>query len=297
MVKEAKTLEWRETDSVLEALILEASLIKSHKPRYNVDLKDDKSFNYVVITKEAFPRVLLVRGKDLPSEWPAEKRKAVFGPFPHGGQLQTALKMIRRIFPYRDTCEPCVPGGVPCKPCFNRQIGLCPGVCSGEITKEEYAQTIRHLTLFFQAKKKILLKELEREMKVAAKEERFEDAAALRGQLFALTHINDVALIKEEFKNPHGPSPVRVEAYDVAHLMGGAMVGVMVVTVNGHAEPAEYRKFKINSVSSSNDPAALKEVLSRRLGHSEWPLPKIIVVDGSTAQMNVAEAVLEEVGA
>jgi excinuclease ABC subunit C len=78
--------------------------------------------------------------------------------------------------------------------------------------------------------------------------------------------------------------------------MGGAMVGVMVVTVNGHAEPAEYRKFKINSVSSSNDPAALKEVLSRRLGHSEWPLPKIIVVDGSTAQMNVAEAVLEEVG-
>ena len=118
----------------------------------------------------------------------------------------------------------------------------------------------------------------------------------LRRQMFALTHINDIALIKDEFKNPHGPTPFRVEAYDVAHLMGGAMVGVMTVVINGHAQPAEYRKFKINTVTSATTPQRLREILSRRLRHPEWQMPKLIVVDGSTAQLNAAEAVLEEVG-
>jgi len=315
MIEEAKAIEWRETDSVLEALILEASLIKSHRPAANILEKDDKSFNYVIITKENYPRVMIVRGKDLGAQMLGEGVvvKSVFGPFPQGTQLKIAMKLIRRIFPYRDnSCTPAedqieasssrisskgeMVQDVQAVPCFNRQIGLCPGVCTGEIHIKEYAKIIRHLTLFFQAKKKTLLKVLEKEMMLAAKEERFEVAARFRQQMFALTHINDVALIKDEFRNPHGPTPFRVEAYDIAHLMGGAMVGVMTVVINGHAQPAEYRKFKINSVTSSNDTAALKEVLSRRLTHPEWQLPKLIVVDGSTAQLNAADAVLDQAG-
>lgn len=298
MVAEAKYLDWRETDSVLEALILEANLIKTHKPRYNILEKDDKSFNYVVIPKEEFPRIMLVRGKDLPGEWPAKKRLKVFGPFPHGLQLMEALKLIRRIFPYRDTsCVPCgEPENVSCKPCFNAQIGLCPGPCAQWVSKQEYARTIRHITLFFEGKKKALLTELEREMKAYAKEEKFEEAGERRRQIFALGHINDVALIKEEYRQPLGTSPFRIEAYDVAHLMGGAMVGVMTVVENGTKQPALYRKFNVKTVKGSNDPAALSEVLSRRLGHDEWAMPKLIVVDGSTAQMNVAERVLESAG-
>lgn len=300
MVADAKGIEFRETDSVLEALILEANLIKTHKPHYNVSEKDDKSFNYVVVTKEDFPRVLLVRGKELEATWPKGTVLKTFGPFPHGLQLKEAMRLIRRIFPYRDTCIPApqqVAEGKKPRPCFNRQIGLCPGVCSGETNKTEYRKLIRHIVLFFEGKKKALLKELEKEMKAFAAEELFEVAAERRGQMFALTHIQDVSLIKEELRAPDLGRSFRIEAYDVAHLMGGAMVGVMTVVEDGAAQKAEYRKFNIRSVSSSNDTAALSEILSRRLGHSEWPMPKLIVVDGSHAQIHAAEKALHDAGA
>ena len=113
MVEQATTLVWTATDSVLEALILEANLIKKHQPPYNVDEKDNKSFNYLVITKEDFPRILVVRGRELfdPQKASTLKLKAVFGPFPSG--LKEALKIIRRIFPYRDNCIPCGVGKTP----------------------------------------------------------------------------------------------------------------------------------------------------------------------------------------
>ncbi len=157
MVAKAVSVDWRKTSSVLEALLLEASLIKTYKPKANTDLKDDKSFNYVLITDEEYPRVLVVRGKNLNE---APKSKKIFGPFPHGTQLKDAMKLIRKIFPYRDTCVPCntrrnlVNKVSPCKPCFNAQIRLCPGVCSGEVSKQEYLRTIRHIILLFEGKKK-----------------------------------------------------------------------------------------------------------------------------------------------
>src|SRR3989344_214782 len=161
MVAESDTISYQSTESVLEALIVEANLIKKHQPPTNVDQKDNKSWNYVVITKEDFPRVLVIRGRELYSGSLAAKRyktKAMYGPFPHGGQLKEALNMVRRIFPFRDSrCAPCNELGTyqgdallarrrldMCKPCFNRQIGLCPGVCSGEVSKEEYAHTVRN---------------------------------------------------------------------------------------------------------------------------------------------------------
>ena len=289
MVAEAVSIDWRETDSVLEALLLEASLIKTYKPKANTDLKDDKSFNYVVITDEEYPRVLVIRGKNLNE---APKSKKVFGPFPHGLQLQEAMRLIRKIFPYRDKCA----FGQK-RPCFSAQIGLCPGVCSGAVTKQEYRRNIRHIVLLFEGKKKQLIKALNKEMRVAAAAEEFEQAKELQRQMYALQHIQDISLIKEEFKTRTSVSIVyRIEAYDIAHLHGSAAVGVMVVVEAGAASKGQYRKFKIKSAKAGDDPGALKEVLSRRLGHDEWPLPRLIVVDGSTAQINAARNVLAEYG-
>ena len=110
MVARASSITWTETSSVLEALILEASLIKKHQPPANTDEKDNKSFNYLVVTREGFPRILIVRGRIL-HDTSIKKDfvvKTLFGPFPHGGQLRGALKIVRNIFPFRDTCVPAV---------------------------------------------------------------------------------------------------------------------------------------------------------------------------------------------
>jgi len=289
MLSRALTIDWRQTDSVLEALLLEAALVRSHKPKYNTELKDDKSFNYVVVTKEDFPRVLVVRGRELKIE--NLKLKNIFGPFPHGMQLQQAMKLIRKIFPFRDKCTP-----GQSKPCFNRQIGLCPGVCSGEVTKQEYRRTVRHIVLLFEGKKKQLIAALNKEMRAAAKEEEFEQAKELQRQMYALQHIQDVSLIKDEYRSTTltAGRPYRIESYDIAHLQGSAAVGVMTVVASGEAQKSEYRKFKIKSAKAGDDAGALREVLSRRLGHDEWPLPRIIVVDGGAAQINAAQRVLAE---
>src|SRR3989344_1272664 len=303
MVTEADSISYQSTDSVLEALKLEANLIKKHQPPANVDAKDNKSWNYVVITKEDYPRVLLVRGRDLYQGWKDADISNLFGPFPYGMQLKEALKMIRSIFPYRDSkCVPCEDQrrrmmeirSPSCRPCFNSQIGLCPGVCSGEITKEEYALRIRHICHFFSGNFKGLKLDLVRAMNKASGEERFEDATRLRQQILALQHIRDVSLIKDEHRVAPGGG-VRIEAFDVAHTSGKQTVAVMTVVHSGEMVKAAYRMFKIRE-AKNDDIAALKEALSRRLNHPEWPLPRVFVVDGGKAQMNGARKVLREAG-
>jgi excinuclease ABC subunit C len=292
MVQKAVTVESRETDSVLEALILEAELIKKHKPRYNTFGKDDKSFNHLAITNEDFPRVIAVRGKDLKEQYSKEDIKYSFGPFPSGMMFREAVRLVRKIFPFRDKCSP---GSS--RPCFNHQIGLCPGVCVGAMGKREYARTIQHIRLFFEGKKKALVRTLEREMKEYAKREEFEHAARLKKTLFALKHIQDVSLIKRDLKDfEKGGRSFRIEAYDVAHMTGANQVGVMVVVECGGAQKSEYRKFKIRSVDKADDTGALGEILTRRLGHANWPLPKLIVTDGGKAQKNTAERTFRKLG-
>lgn len=295
MVAEAKTVQWTETDSVLEALILETNLIRTHKPTYNTRSKDDKSYNHLIITNETYPRVLVVRGKDLTEQYSEADIQYMFGPFPSGLLFREALKIIRRIFQFYDTQVPV--GEEKSKMArgkidFNRQIGLYPEVQS----KEEYKKTIRHIRLFFEGKKQKLIKELEKEMMALADEERFEEAHGVKHKIFALQHIQDVALIKEDMRVYRDEKSVRIEAYDVAHLGGSDMVGVMTVVEGMTPARDAYRKFKIQSVTGSNDPAALREIIDRRLGHPEWRLPDIIVVDGSTAQKNAAEFVLRKHG-
>lgn len=300
MVEMATSIETIKTDSVLEALVLEAYLIKKHQPPYNTKEKDNKSFNYVVITNELFPRVLTMRGRNLEVEPPSDI-KYHFGPFPQGSVLREALSLIRKIFPFRDKCVP--NSG---KPCFNAQIGLCPGVCTGTITRAEYARTIQHIKLFFEGKKSTLLRSLEREMKRAANELKFEEATRLKKTIFALTHIQDVALLKADYvrapRTDLGNSGLRsvlgaarIEAYDIAHISGTNAVGVMVVVEDNEVKKSEYRKFKLKT-SSNDDVASLREVLTRRFEHSEWPLPNLVVVDGGKAQQNVAISLFKEWG-
>ncbi len=289
MVSEARSISHKTAGSVLEALILEANLIKKHQPPYNTDEKDNKSYNYVVITREEYPRILKVRGRELfGSQTKSYKPKTVFGPFPHGGQLLDALKIVRKIFPYRDRCVPNTG-----KPCFNRQIGLCPGVCSGEFSRSAYARTIKNIHELFSGNFKGLKRRLARDMQKAAQEERFEDASTLKRQVAALEHIRDVSLIKDERISSGGG--VRIEAYDVAHTGGSETGGVMVVIHNGEMIRGAYRKFKIRT-ATNDDIASLKEVLSRRLNHPEWPLPRVLVVDGGLGQMRAAQRISKEVG-
>jgi excinuclease ABC subunit C len=291
MVTKADSIEWKETNSVLEAILLEAYLIKKHDPHANSDGKDDKSFNHVVITKEDFPRVLLVRGRDLANRFPKKSIKYSFGPFPEGRLLFEALKIIRRIFPYRDAkCEPPKPGKT-ARPCFNRQIGLCPGVCTGEITKAEYAKQIRRLKLFFEGKTSLLERSVKVDMKKYADAMQFEKAAELKRVLAGLYHIQDVALIKDDGRGSGTSGKrFRVEGYDVAHLSGKHMTGVMTVVEGGVPVKSEYRIFNIRGFTTSNDPGALREVITRRLKHSEWSMPDLVVVDGNIVQQEVARS-------
>jgi len=304
MVAESTSITWEETESVLEALILEANLIKKIEPKYNILSKDNKSFNYLVITKEEFPRLVVVRGRELFTNWQEGNIKHLFGPFPMGLALRDAMKLVRRIFPYRDDkCTPCPDqlkaGKKHCRPCFNRQIGLCPGVCTGETDSREYANTISNIVLLFSGKKKKLIGELDKEMQAASVEERFEDAAIARRQIAALRHINDISLIKHESRFATGgkvaPTGSRIEAYDVAHTGGSETVGVMVAVEDGQPLKSAYRKFKIRGFTN-NDPGALSEVLSRRFLHPEWAYPRVIIVDGGTAQMNAAKKILANAG-
>ena len=306
MVTKSVSLRWQETDSVLEAIILESSLIKKYQPQYNVDEKDDKSSLYILITDELWPRVFTVRARDYEydrkngsvSQKTLEyKTLELFGPYPHGGLITEALKVLRKIFPFKDKKS-----RDSRHEAFYQALGRSPSGLDN-LARRRYKRTIRNLILFMHGKKITLQKRLEREMNVYAKRQQFEDAGKIKRTLFALKHINDMALIKAENsrqksreddsrnENDRKGHYFRIEAYDIAHLSGSNVVGAMTVSINGEFATAEYRKFKI-SKDTNNDTANLAELLSRRLNHSEWTYPDLIIVDGNEVQVKVATAVL-----
>ncbi len=290
MIESAVSVSYRETDSALEALITEAALIKKHQPYFNTAEKDDKSYNYVIITSEEYPRIVTERGRSIAEKYDDNDIKYQFGPFTSGPALREAMKLVRKIFPYRERCNPGEP-----RACFNAQIGLCPGICDGRISPQEYGRTINHLRLFFLGKKKSLIKEINREMKAAAREQEFELAEKLKRTLFSLDHINDIALLKRDsFGDSSGEADFRIEAYDVSHLAGEHRVGVMVVVEDNQTNKDAYRKFKIRS-QKKGDTDALEEILSRRIKHDDWQKPDLIVVDGAEAQLNVAKRVIGKI--
>lgn len=312
MITQADGISHETTPTVLEALVREAALIREHRPPANSLGKDDKTFLYAIITDEPIPRVLAVRAKDIDfkakhtTELLPVAFSQAYGPFPSGYQLREALRLIRRIFPFYDTAKPIVED--PSKRGrvvstgnkhlqahveFNRQIGQYPS----NMDKKEYMRSIKHVSLFLSGRVNTLRATLTREMKQSAKEERFEDAERAKRQLFALDHVQDVSLIRDDRgEEPVGP---RIEAYDTAHIGGTNAIGVMTVVENGAPVKRDYRTFRIQGrggKSTSDDIASLKEILSRRLGHPEWPLPKAFVIDGGKTHKKAAEEVLKEVG-
>ncbi len=296
MTRQAETLGYLSTASALEALILEANLIKAYFPPFNTRDKDDKSFSYLVFTREPFPKPLLVRGNDLHSKKNAYL--AVYGPYTSVRSLRAALDWLRRIFPW-STCEHAVG-----KACFSSHIGLCPGVCIGRISQADYRRIIRDLMAFFEGKKGVVLRRIHRDMLLAAKEQRFENAAQLRGKVFALEHIKDVALLKREDDDVSMIDtrvlPVeffgRIEGYDISHVSGSQTVASMVVFEGGEPAKGEYRKFRLRTIDGPNDVASIKETLMRRLRHAEWPRPNLFLIDGGLPQVRAAEGVLHALG-
>jgi excinuclease ABC subunit C len=312
LVSEIRRIDHRRTDTALEALILEAELIKKHQPPFNVLEKDDTSFLYVDIGRGAFPPVLLARGKD-------PTRGTRFGPFLAAQSLREALKFIRRIFPFSvhdtnntDKGRMTRIEGKQRRPCFDYQLGLCPGTCIGAISRQEYAKTIRHIKLFFEGKKQRVIRLLTREMRAASKTLDFERAETIRRQLFGLQHIQDIAFIKDDEVRGERCEvrAYRIEGYDTSNISGTSAVGSMVVFVNEKPNKNEYRKFRIKAVEDANparparlaeapakraggDTAMLREVLERRFKNS-WPLPNLILVDGGIGQVNIARLVLRK---
>jgi len=295
LVSRITKIDHIKTDSALEALILEAKLIKKYQPPFNVREKDDKSFLYAEITEEKFPRILLVRGKDSIG---GEK----FGPFTSAANLKQALRILRKIFPW-NVHPPEKIGGMR-RPCFDYEIGLCPGTCVGAVSRTDYLKTIRNLKLFFEGNKKQIIPRLEKEMKMLSKNLEFEKAEKIRRQIFALQHIRDTALLGEsEFKILDvKPSTYakRIEGYDISNISGTSAVGSMVVFEDEKPNKEQYRKFKIKTVVGQNDVGMLKEVLGRRFKHGPqtggWPLPDLILVDGGAGQVSAAKKVLNKYG-
>ncbi len=288
LVEAAKSIEYIETDSVIESLILEAEYIRKYKPKYNIDGKDDKSFSFFIITKEQFPRVVILRQTDFDKEQfhdAVYQKGKKFGPYTSRDQMKIALKIIRRIFPFHDRSEKSEKG------CLHYQIGLCPGPYNGAISESAYKRNLRNISLFLSGHKKMILIKLERHMRSLAKKEQFEEAEKVKRQIFALTHINDIALMKKDIAfTRFSAHDMRVEAYDVSHIDGDHMVASMVVFINGVADKSQYRKFKVQSIDGINDVGAMREVLARRLNHlDDWGVPQLIVLDGGKGHINMAD--------
>ena len=294
MVNHAEYIETESTDSVLEALLLESSLIKKHSPPYNTKEKDNKSYYFVVITDEAFPRVFVERERVLQfTEKLNYTVKSKYGPFPQGQIITEALRIIRRLFPFRDKKSLLKHHAR-----FYESLGLSPqnkegGGLENEAVKR-YKKNINYIEKLFKGEKKEIILDITKNMEEAARDFDFEKAGFFKKQLYAINHIHDISLLKRDFFKEAREGSVRIEAYDIAHMGGRDMVGVMVVIQDGMAQKSEYRKFIIKTRTTADDTASLDEVLRRRFKHKEWLIPHLVVIDGGKAQLARARLVKKE---
>ena len=269
MVSEADNVSFKKAGSVLEAVILEANAIKKYLPKYNIIDKDDRSFAYLVISRGAYPKIFIARGREVKKY---SSKSHIFGPYESYRVIKTALALARKAFPF-GYCKPNQG-----KPCFDYQIGLCPGICVGVISGEKYKENIRNLVLFFKGEHKRLLKKIKK-----------TDPEAF----YALGHVEDIALISS--KKISGGAPGRIECFDISHLSGSKPVGAMSVFINGEADTSKYRLFKIkNTANRFDDLAMLEEILNRRFNHAEWGRPDVVLIDGGKNQAARAKKVLAE---
>ncbi|MDO8667900.1 MAG: excinuclease ABC subunit UvrC [bacterium] len=290
MLAEIKTIKWITVDSEIEALLLEANLIKKYQPYYNVLLRDDKRFAYIKIsTEDEIPGVFITRQID--------KSGKYFGPFISSLAARETIRAIRKIWPY------CNMRKTQTRPCFYYQIGRCLGICADRITREEYIKlVIKPLIMFLEGKKGKIVKNMEvrikklsgfarsgvaREVKIKKLEKNNRDEAdnealgRLKYELKNMKQVlenarvlsvgekyaNDVVELAKLLALPKAPE--RIEGYDIANIFGREAVGSMVVFSGGESNKNEYRKFKIKiGQGQANDVGMLKEVLERRFTHS-----------------------------
>lgn len=302
LIKKTKKIEDILVDSEIEALLLEANLIKKYRPTFNSQLKDDKDYLYIKITNDDFPRVLTVRKKDLAGA------RIYFGPFPSANKVRETLKTLRKIFPFSIHCKPGMK-----RACLGYHLGFCPGVCIGKISEKEYKKTIKSLELFLGGRKEEVLSKLNRELGIYSDRLEYEKASEIKNKMEAVSYITRLTrtpsyYLEEELgdirekellelaKNIGMASkPLRIESYDVSNLFGNQATGSMIVFTNGEPDKDEYRRFRIKTVRGISDVAMLGEVLERRF-KNKWPNPDLIVVDGGKPQLNTALKAVKKVG-
>lgn len=294
LVQEIADTDWIVVDTEMDALFLESEMIKRYMPKWNILLRDDKTVSYVRIDfKSEVPYVSFTRT-------PQDDRATYIGPFYGKTPVEKALRILRKIFPYYD------------KPytgqkTLNTDLGLTPGIEIGKTTPQEYKKNLRKLRLYLEGGRHKLLRELEKQMRAAADAQDYETAAALRQQLYGLKELQKkIVFSDKEFMDIssdraltelqhllHLPQPPRrIEGYDISHQSGQDVVGSMVVFINGVSDRAEYRKFKLRR-QQNDDAASLQEVLTRRLKHTEWDYPDLIILDGGAPQVNAVRSLLE----
>jgi excinuclease ABC subunit C len=296
LVRAVKKIDWIVTLSEAEALLLEASLIKKYRPKYNVELRDDKSYPLILITDEEYPRVEVVR--PLKGRAGAGEGK-LFGPYVDAKLIREALAIIRRIFHYR-VCRV-----MPRKPCLDHHIGLCDAPCAQKIEAKEYQSIMRHVGLILEGRKEVLFQSLRQKMERHVEAKEFEKAAALRDQLRALGALyagtKDINYHKEaeQLKLVLGLSkpPERIEAFDISNTLGDQSVGSMVSFLNGAPDKNNYRRFRIREVQGIDDVQMIAEVVRRRYARLKREgalFPDLILIDGGKGQLSAAKAELDK---
>jgi excinuclease ABC subunit C len=311
-VGEIADIDYMLCDSEVDALLTESRLVKDIQPKHNRDLKDDKSFPYLMITtREDFPRVEITRE-------PKAKGVKLYGPFPSAGALRGAIAVLQRIFKFR-TCSLDIDDGDEkwkwFRPCLLASIDQCTAPCNLRIDKEAYRRDIKRLMTFLEGGKVKLLREMQAEMLEASKRLDFETAAVLRDELTMLqrldergeleTHAQPEVFYIDPKKGLAGlrkvlglaRTPRVVEGVDIAHLGGGDTVASLVQFIDGLPFKPGYRRFRIRDTRGIDDFRSIYEVVSRRfrrLSDDGDSLPDILLIDGGKGQLNAALAAFRD---
>ncbi len=313
-IGEVADVDFLEADSEVDALLLEARLIKDIQPKHNADLKDDKTFPYLQITtSEDFPRVNFTRT-------PLDHGVKLYGPFARAKSLRGAIQVLQKVFKFR-TCSLDIEEDDPrwrwFRPCLLHSIDQCTAPCNLRVDRESYRKDIHRLRLFLDGKKDQVLREIEEEMKEASKELQFEKAGRLRDELKALQTLNLRGDLRKHaqpevfYVDPRKglkglrkilgleSTPRTIHGVDIAHLGGTETVGSLVTFIDGLPFKPGYRRYKIKSVAGVDDFASIREVVSRRiqsLQERDEPFPDIFMIDGGKGQLGAALAAFEALG-
>lgn len=302
LVAEIHDTDWMVVESELEALFLEAEMVRRYMPRYNILLRDDKSMTYIRINyDDEYPTVTTTRR-------PLDDGAKYFGPYLSSVGVRQALKLLRRIFPFATRK---IPGQK--RATLHYHLGLDPGLEEGKTSLVEYRANLRKLIAVVEGKRKCIEKQLEKEMKQYAKISQFEKAAKARNQLFALRRLSRQVIFSDkeflDISKDHALNemvdllrlpdfPKRIEGFDISHMQGTDVVASMVVFTNGVSNKGEYRKFKTKK-DQNNDFYNMHETISRRLSDKNrkaWGLPSLVLIDGGKGQLEAAIRARDENG-